>query len=621
VNTAPIYATPDKDHAHAESAAWAEFSSPRDAGEFYRSWLAILCTQIDYVSGALLLLGTEHENSFAAVAVWPDATRNMQFLAKAAEQALKERRGVVVGPDGLPLGMSDHAAHVGYPIEVSGKLCGAVVLAIVPGMHQELQQILRHVHWASAWLVSQIRQESLLEQDLRLGRLALAGDLVATAVQERRSTAAALAVVNELSARLQCDRVSLGFEKAGSIEILAISHTATFDRKSNLVRLIGDAMDEVLDLDIAIVHPPRDEDELGAIGHGELAREVQDIAICSVPLVSDNQTVGVLSLERSTGDPFDDSTLELAKTLGLLLGPVLQLKRDNERGILLRVHDSLSQGMAALFGPRHPGVKLIALLISVVLIFLSLASGEYRVSAKTVIEGAVQRAVVAPFDGYVDASLVRAGDIVKKGQVLSRLDEKDLRLEQKKLDSEREQSSRKYRQALAVADRAAMAVIGAQVDQAEAQLSLVEEKLARASLSAPFDGVVVSGDLSQLLGTPVEQGKVLFEIAPLNAYRVILNVDERDIAQIKLGQSGGLELSGIPNEAMHFVVKQITPVSTAQEGINYFRVEALIDRPSERLRPGMEGIGKVSAGERKLIWIWTHSLMDWLRLKAWNWLL
>lgn len=620
MSTAPIYAISEADLARSESAAWAEFSSPSDTGEFYRSWLAILCAQIDHVSGALLLLGTEQEGSFAAVAVWPDATRNMQFLGQAAERALKERRGVVVAPDDVSSPASDQAAHVGYPIEVSGKLYGAVVLAIVPSKHLELQQVLRHVHWASAWLVAHIRQEALLERDLQLGRLALAGDLVATAVQERRSTAAALAVVNELSARLQCDRVSLGFEKAGSIDILAISHTATFDSKSNLVRLIGDAMDEVLDLDIAIVHPPRDEDELGAIAHGELAREVQDIAICSVPLASDNQTVGVLSLERSTGEPFDDSTLELAKTLGLLLGPILQLKRDNERSILLRAHDNLGQGISALFGPRYPGVKLIALLVSALLVFLSLASGEYRVSAKTVIEGAVQRAVVAPFDGYVDESLVRAGDTVQKGQVLSRLDGKDLHLEQEKLTSEREQSSRKYRQALAESDRAAMGVIAAQVNQAEAQLSLVEEKLARATLVAPFDGVVVSGDLSQLLGTPVEQGKVLFEIAPLNAYRVILNVDERDIAQIRLGQRGELGLSGLPNEAMHFAVKQITPVSTAQEGINYFRVEAQIDGPSKHLRPGMEGIGKIAVGERKRIWIWTHSLTDWLRLKAWNWL-
>jgi RND family efflux transporter MFP subunit len=572
------------------------------------------------VSGALLLLGSEDEGTYAAAAVWPDATRNLQALGPAAERALKERRGIVMAPDGVSPPARDQAAHVGYPIEVSGKLHGAVVLDIVPSHDQELQRALRLVHWASAWMVDQIRQQALQERDLRLAKLALAADLVATVVQEQRFAPSVLAVVNEIAARLQCGRVSLGFEQAGSIKVQAISHTAVFDQKSNLVRLIGDAMDEVLDLDVAIVYPQGDEDELGAIAHAELAREVKDIAVCSVPLLSDNHTVGVLSLERSIGEPFDASTLELAKTLGLLLGPILQLKRDNERGTLLRAHDGLRQGIAALFGPRHPGVKLIALVAVGLLIFLSLTTGEYRVSAKTVIEGAVQRAAVAPFDGYISESRVRAGDTVKKGQVLCHLDEKDLRLEHTKLASEREQSSRKYRQALAEPDRAAMAVIAAQINQAEAQLSLVEEKLARATLVAPFDGIVVSGDLSQLLGAPVEQGKILFEIAPLDAYRVILKVDERDVAQLKVGQPGELALSGIPNEVMHFAVKQITPVSTAQEGLNYFRVEARIDRPSQRLRPGMEGIGKVLVGERKLIWIWTHSLMDWLRLKAWNWL-
>ena len=162
--------------------------------------------------------------------------------------------------------------------------------------------------------------------------------------------------------------------------------------------------------------------------------------------------------------------------------------------------------------------------------------------------------------------------------------------------------------------------MAAQVNQAQAQLSLVEEKLARATLAAPFDGIVVSGDLSQLLGTPVEQGKVLFEIAPLDAYRVILKVDERDIAFLEPGQHGQLALSGLPHDLLPFTVKQITPVSVAEEGRNFFRVEARMEGSLERLRPGMEGIGKVSIGERRLIWIWTHSLMDWVNLSLWHWL-
>jgi hypothetical protein len=71
---------------------------------------------------------------------------------------------------------------------------------------------------------------------------------------------------------------------------------------------------------------------------------------------------------------------------------------------------------------------------------------------------------------------------------------------------------------------------------------------------------------------------------------------------------------------MDFSVEQITPVSTAQDGRNYFRVEARLQAPSERVRPGMEGVGKVIAGESRLIWIWTHTLFDWLRLSIWKWL-
>src|SRR6185369_8105569 len=98
------------------------------------------------------------------------------------------------------------------------------------------------------------------------------------------------------------------------------------------------------------------------------------------------------------------------------------------------------------------------------------------------------------------------------------------------------------------------------------------------------------------------------QIAPLSAYRVILEVDERDIAHVRVGQAGELALSGIPDQGLRFSVKQLTPVSTAQDGRNYFRVEAQLEDASARLRPGMEGFGKIATGERRLVWIWTHPL-------------
>jgi multidrug resistance efflux pump len=617
-STASIFSLAIEERARAESSAWARFSSARDQTEFCVGWLSILCAQIDRVSGGVVLLGPDQEGSYVPAAVWPDPSRDLTHLGTAAERALSERRGIVIAADGKAGSVRDQPAHIGYPIEVAGVLHGAVVLDIAASPEAALQRALRQLHWASAWLVDRFRQQALANRDVRVGRLALAMDLIATAVQEQRLAAAALAVANEMSSGLKCDRVSVGLERHGSIKVLAISNTAVFDARMSLVRLIGEAMDEVLDLDAALVWPPHAGSEQGAVAHAELASELRDVAICSVPLLEDGHAIGALTLERSSGDAFDEETIELCKTAGGLLGPILGLKRDNERGALRRMREGFHDKALILFGPRHPGVKLVALVALAIVVSLGFATGTYRVPAKTVVEGAVQRAAVAPFDGHIAQSFVRAGDTVQSGQVLVRLDDRELKLEHARLTSEREQAARKQRQALATQDRGAMAVIAAQLAQTDAQLLLISDKLARATLVAPFEGVVVSGDLNQLLGTPVEQGKLLFQIAPLDAYRVVLEVDERDIATIELGQSGELTLSGLPDRRLGFSVQQITPVASQQDGRNFFRVEAHLKTDLERVRPGMEGIGKITVGERKLIWIWTHSFVDWLRTWAWK---
>jgi len=165
------------------------------------------------------------------------------------------------------------------------------------------------------------------------------------------------------------------------------------------------------------------------------------------------------------------------------------------------------------------------------------------------------------------------------------------------------------------------------VKQAEAQLALVEEQLARATLVAPFDGLIVRGDLSQSLGSPVERGQVLFEVAPLDDFRVVLQVDERDIAYVETGQRGKLTVTSMPGARFPFRIERITPVNSAKDGKNLFRVEAVLDEAvledagtGAHLRPGMEGVGKISIDERKLVWIWTHGLTDWVRLWLWSWM-
>jgi hypothetical protein len=155
---APIYSLMNDARARAESAAWAQFSSPRDRSEFCASWLAILCAQLEDVFGAVVLLSAEG-GGFAPAAVWPDASRNMQYLGPVAERTLRERRGVVAGPQSDQLPVGDEPAYVGYPIDVGGQLHGAIVLHLPPGNEAALQRATRLVHWASAWLIDQFRTQ------------------------------------------------------------------------------------------------------------------------------------------------------------------------------------------------------------------------------------------------------------------------------------------------------------------------------------------------------------------------------------------------------------------------------------------------------------------------------
>lgn len=615
---ASIYSLAEGSHAKMESAQWARFSAPADTADFCNSWLAILCGQVDRAQGGLVLLGPGEDGTYSPAATWPDASHDLMHLGPTAQATLQQRRGIV--QEGSSPSTAAAVVMIGYPIEVDGALHGAVVLEIKPRPEGEVQRVLRQLHWGSAWLVDQFRQQGVLRERRRAERLAMASQAVATALQERPVRAAALAVANELAGRLGCERVAIGFAEHEDCRVEAISHTASFDARSDFVRLLTDAMDEVLDLSQPQLHPPLDADAVGGLAHATLSAARGGASVLSVPLLDDREPVGVLTLERNQARPFDREDVELCETIGQLLGPVFALQKSESRNTAQRALHALRRANTALFGPRQPGVKLAASLAVLVVVLFSVVSWPYRVSAKVVVEGAVQRAVVAPFQGFVGESFVRAGDSVRAGQMLARLDDRDLRLERVRWASEAEQMQRRYRQAAAAQERAGMTVAAAQEQQAQAQLALVEERLARSALKAPFDGVVVSGDLSQLLGSPVEQGKVLFEVAPLDAYRVVLHVDERDIAQLALGQRGQIALAGMPYERLQFTVRQITPISTAQEGRNSFRVEAQLDQAPPRLRPGMEGVGKVDVGARKLIWIWTHSLVEWLQLATWRWL-
>ena len=603
---APIQHTLAESAVDASRQALLAAADSREA--LCTQWLAWLSEMLPGVRRSFVLLDNGAD-TLVATAVRPEGCtpeRSRAIVMEVVALARPALRPVQGGHE------------MAFPIVVAQRVRGVVGLEIGLGDTEALRHASTAVHWGMGWLRSALGGLDGPRTTAQLARARQAIDLSLLLTAEPGFKSAAMALANQLCRRFACNGVLLGWLRGGSVRLAARSNSAWHDGRTEFARLAEQAMDEAVDQGLAITLPAPPEPRLAATRAAEAYRRGADAAgLMTVPLRAHGQLVGALLFERSR--PFDEAELDSVEALALLVAPLLQLRHGADEGVLQHIGRKGTVFGGWLTGRRHLGAKLLGAGAALLLVLAADVPVTHRVTAPAVVEGQTQRAAAAPCAGYIRSASARAGDVVKAGAVLATLDDKDLSLERVRWQAELELASRKEREAMAGADRVAMRLAAAQAAQAQAQLDLVQEKLRRVQITAPFDAVVVKGDLSQLLGAPVETGKVLFELAPLEAWRVILKVDERDIAWLNTGQRGELVLSSLPGQAFALQTQRILSVAVAEEGRNHFRVEAGLGADAARLRPGMEGVAKVGVGEASLLWVWTHRLTDWLRRTAWEW--
>lgn len=602
----------------AQSADWALLKESRDIKASTLAWLQVQARLIgpDTRCG-IVVFGAPDQGPYAPTAIWPEGAIGGPVLAEAVEAAVAGRRSVIKNGKRIASEHPPKAHAVACPLLIDGQLCGAVAFEVGHLTEEKLHQLMQQMEWGLGWLGINVHRNRHTSSD----RLVAVLELIATSLHHDRFQASATAVATELAGLLGCERVAIGFLRGKHAQVRALSHSASFGRKGNLIRAIEAAMDEAIDQHATVVYPALGDGALQVTrAHAALARQQDDGSVCTIPLTEGGRLLGAMVLERPGGEAFDERTIQLCEHAASLIGPLLDIKRKDDRWLPGKMADSGRALLKKLFGPRHTGLKLASLATLAIVVFFMFAESGYRISADANLEGTVQRAVAVPVSGYVLEANVRAGDVVKAGDLLFSLDDRDLRLERLKRASQKLQVRREYNEAAADHDRAKARILTAQIEQTDAEIALLDEQIKRTRVTAPFDGFVVSGDLSQSLGAPVERGDVLFELAPLNSYRVILRIDERDIDAIAVNQKGQLALASSPEELLPFSVTKITPLSTAEQGQNYFRVEASLDGDiPPRLRPGMEGVGKVDIAQRKLAWIWSHRITHWLQMFFWSW--
>ena len=479
---------------------------------------------------------------------------------------------------------------------------------------------------------------------------------------------AAMNLCNELSNATGATRVSVGWLKGlqgRTVRVVALSHTEEFDKKQELIVQLERVMEECYDQEGPVLYLPTVKVPTtpgadggtsmvvasGSEANGQdlpatdavtrqaalLSRSQGGHVVLSLPLRRRADIEGVVTLEFLSAAGLTPKLMESLTLAVDLLAPQLYDRHENDRWLITKAGLSARYWAEELVGPRHWVAKLIT--IGVVLLLLVLTNfldlpvafpkalgwadirPTYHVTAPLTFDAIDKRSICAPFDGQIDQVYALPGQPVKAGAKLFSM----------KTDEQYKQYLKAYSEAQShqlkadaygadntkIADRQ---VELAQRDASRAEADYYKWQADHGTIYAPFDGEIMSakGDLSDKRDVEVKQGEEQMVFGNPALLRAQLQVADRDIQDVTEGQRGSLATVSEPTHKTAFTVSRVVPLGAPKEGSNVFTVYATPDQiPKYGWRPGMSGEAKVDVGRRTWAWIWTHRLIDFVRLKLW----
>jgi HlyD family secretion protein len=121
------------------------------------------------------------------------------------------------------------------------------------------------------------------------------------------------------------------------------------------------------------------------------------------------------------------------------------------------------------------------------------------------------------------------------------------------------------------------------LEQARASLQVSQAKLAYTTITSPSDGTLIARDVER--GDVVQPGKALMVLSPAGETQIVLQIDERNLGRIKLGQQALASADAYPAQRFAAQLVYISPGVDAQRGT--VEVKLLVPQPPEYLRQDM----------------------------------
>ncbi len=235
---------------------------------------------------------------------------------------------------------------------------------------------------------------------------------------------------------------------------------------------------------------------------------------------------------------------------------------------------------------------------------------SFAVNAAGEIGPAEQVSVRPEINGKIDKLPVDIGDQVKKGDLLFKLDDKELQqeresnltaIERAKLELQKaERDFKRAEQLLAERlisqelfddTKTTHELAKNSLERAQRELSILEERLTKTEVRAPFDCTVLTRPVS--MGQAVSgsggfnSGTEVLTIANLNEMVINAHVNQADVPRLKVKQTVEVAVEAVAGLKVTGVVERIAPQATIKNNIKGFAARILLKNVDPRVRPGM----------------------------------
>ena len=190
------------------------------------------------------------------------------------------------------------------------------------------------------------------------------------------------------------------------------------------------------------------------------------------------------------------------------------------------------------------------------------------------------------------------GKVVAKGDVLARLDDKDVRAQLHELRAREDFAKRELARQTDLIGRGStttQAYERASMDLRAIQglISVQIEKLADYTITAPIDGVVLRRDGE--VGEVADSGQILFRIGVLKPLQVVAEVNEEDIPRVVVGQTVLLRTDAFMGRRLVGTVREVTLIGDPVA--KTYRIKAALPEDTPLL-PGMSVEANVVTREK-----------------------